>query len=157
MLTFNLLIIYIQDLCQPAYVESDQNLVCTGGRQVVNTYIIKLRQFVLTKIREIQGSKKTFFMLKPRACGLWKWTSPDFFQTSLKKIHFKSFISKQTPIGWVCYHLRTVILNPRRNEELIMGWIKCKQSTSFYALWCIKLPRVSRCAFFNFYVFIVTC
>ena len=26
---------------------SDQTLVCTGGRQVVNTYIFKLRQFVL--------------------------------------------------------------------------------------------------------------
>ena len=42
-LTLNLLIIYIQCLCQPAYVESDQTLVCTGGRQVVNTYIFELR------------------------------------------------------------------------------------------------------------------
>ena len=34
-----MLIIYIQGLRQPAYVESDQTLVYTGGRQVVNTYI----------------------------------------------------------------------------------------------------------------------
>ena len=40
-------------LCQPVYIEPDQTLVCTGGRQVVNTYIFKLRQFVLTIIREI--------------------------------------------------------------------------------------------------------
>jgi len=53
MLTLNLLIIYIQGLCQPAYVEYDQTLVCTGGRQVVNIYIFKLRQFVQTIIREI--------------------------------------------------------------------------------------------------------
>jgi len=25
-----------------------------------------------------QGSKKTLFMDKPRACDPWKWTSPDF-------------------------------------------------------------------------------
>jgi len=53
MLTLNLLIIYIQGLCQPAYVEFDQTLVCTGGRQVGNTYIFKLKQFVLTIIKEI--------------------------------------------------------------------------------------------------------
>jgi len=37
------------------------------------------------KSTSTQGSKKTFFMDKPWACGLWNWTSPDFFQTSTKK------------------------------------------------------------------------
>ena len=32
---------------------SNLTLVCPGGRQVVNTYIFTLRQFVLTIIREI--------------------------------------------------------------------------------------------------------
>jgi len=41
-------------------------------------------------------------------------------------------------IGWVSYHLKTIFSNPRRNVELIMGRIKCKQSTSFYALQCIN-------------------
>ena len=65
--TLNLLIIYIQGLYQPAYVESDQTLVCTGGRQVVNTYIFKLRQFVLTIIREIV---KALHILHVKLAGL---------------------------------------------------------------------------------------
>ena len=32
---------------------SNLTLVCPGGRQVVNTYIFTLRQFVLTILREI--------------------------------------------------------------------------------------------------------
>ena len=41
---------------------------------------------------------------------------------------YQGFTSKQTPIGWVRYHLRTVVRNPRRIVELIMDQIKCKQS-----------------------------
>jgi len=103
----------------------------------------------------MQGSKKTFFMDKRWAWGLWKWTSPDFFQTSpnffpFNKISsYQGFTSKQTPMGWVQYHLRTVIRNPRRNVELIMGQIKCKQSTSFLRSMMHSLTRASRFAFFN--------
>jgi len=77
-----------------------------------------------------------FFMDKRRACGLWKWTSPELFQPSpQKKLFYKissyqGFTGKQTLIWWFCYHLGTEIHNPRRNIELIMGRIKCKQSTS---------------------------
>ena len=90
-----------------------------------------------------QGSKKTFFMDKPLGCGLWKWTSPNLFQTSPKKIHLtkshiKVLLVDKLWFWWVHYHLRTVIRNPRRNVQLTMGQIKCKQSTSFYALQCIN-------------------
>ena len=52
----------------------------------------------------MQGSKKTFFMDKPWAYGLWKLKSPDFFSDSPEKNPFykfssyKDFTSKQTLI-----------------------------------------------------------
>ena len=52
MQTLNLLIIYIQGLCQPAYVQSDQTLVYTGGCQVYIHIYFQI-EFVLTIIREI--------------------------------------------------------------------------------------------------------
>ena len=80
------------------------------------------------------GLPRKHFMEKPRACDLWKWTCRDFFQTSPKKISlYQGFTSKQIQVGWIHYHLRTVICNPRRNFELIVGRIKCKQSTSFWS------------------------
>ena len=90
----------------------------------------------LTRVQHItlhfQGSKKTFFIDKPRACGLWKWTSPDFLSDKPeKKSHIKILLVNKLWFWWVHYHLRTVIRNPRRNVELTMGRIKCKQSTSF--------------------------
>ena len=91
-----------------------------------------------------QGSKKTFFKDKSRAYGPWKWTSPDFFQTNpnyyffTKSPHIKVLLVNKLWFWWARYHLRIVISNPRRNVELNIGRIQCKQSTSFYALRCIN-------------------
>ena len=69
-------------------------------------------------------------------------TSPDIFQTSPKKnlfyksLHIKVLLFKK--IEWVSYHLKRIFCNPRRNVELFMDRIKCKRSTSSYALRCIK-------------------
>jgi len=58
------------------------------------------------------GLQENIFHGQARACGPWKWTSPDIFQTSPKKIHFtKSPHIKVNKLWfwWVHYHLRTVI------------------------------------------------
>jgi len=82
------------------------------------------------------------FLLKVRLQeNIFSWTSPEpvtsengqaliFFRQAQKnpfyKISYQGFTSKQ--IWWVSYHLKTKFRNPRRNVELIMGRIKCKQS-----------------------------
>ena len=124
-----------------AALYSRHHMLIVNDSQVWNTSVLKehCKRLYATfrALSRKQGSKKTCFMDKPRTCGLWKWTRPDFFsekppKTPFYKISYQDFTFKQTLIWWVCYHLRTVIRNPRRN----IGWIKCKQSTSFYALRC---------------------
>ena len=67
----------------------------------------------------------------------FSWTSPGpvafengqaliFFSQAPKNPFYKissyqGFTSKQTPIGWVRYHLRTVFRNPRRNVRVDHG------------------------------------
>ena len=63
-----------------------------------------------------QGSKKTFFMDKPRACGLWNGQALIFFRQDRKKSpKIKILLVSKLWFWWVHYHLRTVIGNPRRN------------------------------------------
>ena len=99
-------------------------------------------RFYLTKCN--QGSNKTISMDKPGPVA-FKKDKPWFFSRQAWKNPFYKISSYQdlTSINklwfwWVRYHLRTVICNPRRNVELTMGRIKCKQSMSFYALRCIN-------------------
>ena len=93
---------------------------------------------------EIAGLQENIF--HGRSPGMWplKMDKPWFFSDKpekncfTKSPHIKVLLVNKIWFWWLCYHLRTVIRNPRRNVKLNMGRIKCKESTSFYALWCIN-------------------
>ena len=74
-----------------------------------NTYDRSMKnQGSKTSPRHVKMDKPWFFSDKPPKNSFYKISS------------YQGFPSKQTPIRWVRYHLRTVIRNPRRNVELIM-------------------------------------
>jgi len=82
-------------------------------------------------------------------CKHFSWTSmwllkmdkPWFFSDKPEKInftkslHIKVLLVNKLWFWWVIYHLKTVIRNQRRNDELTMGRIIGKQSICHFTLY----------------------
>ena len=88
--------------------------------------------FLLIKvIRDVtQGQVACHNIINKILSHAWKTINNPFYKIS----SYQGFTIKQTLIGWVCFQMRTVIRFKKRNVELIMSRIKCKQPISFYDL-----------------------